>query len=141
MVLLLAVQTFSASLGLEFKADEAENIALNIGFSDQFELKPQVAFRLGDGAFIDLIVDGNFYFAEMSGLRHYAGFGVHFKIEDTANDNTAVNLGGHYGLRYDVNEIISIFGEIGVLVDFQDGFSLSSTRPGLGCTFYLPAFN
>jgi len=143
-VVLLSSSAFPITLGLEFKASGDEVVALNIGFSDQFELKPQVGFQLGDAAHLNLIIDGNIYLPDISPLRHYIGPSLIFSTWDNGNsnaDNTSFYLGGHYGLRYNVNEVISLFGEIGIILDFDPDFAMTSFRPGLGCTFYLPAFN
>jgi hypothetical protein len=146
---IICCSAYPLKLGLEFRATddaswEVSTIGVNLGITDQFELKPQLGFRLGDSPRMNLILDGNFYLPDISSLRHYAGFGLHISVwdneENNDSDNSDFYLNGHYGLRYDINDVISLFGEIGLNFIF-DPFMMVTTRPGLGVTFYFPNFN
>jgi hypothetical protein len=125
-------------LGAEFSAGDATMLGLNLRFSHLFELKPQVGFLLSEdiNSFY-LHCDGNFYFTDIAQLQHYAGFAI---IMNTISHTDATfTLNGHYGLRYNFNDVFSIFGEGGIGVIVKP-FILSTFKGGLGCTIYFPNF-
>ena len=72
-------------------------------------------------------------------LQHYAGLGLDLDVR-SGNNGGGFGLDGHYGLRFNINEVLSLFGEIG-LKTFFDPFVLRSFRGGVGITFFFPNFD
>lgn len=137
-VAIAATAAFPFKLGVEFSVGETQQVGANLRFTDMFEMKPQIGFSFSDGTNIfDLILDGNFYLPDIDELHHYAGFGLGMFFQ--SDENGKINLNAHYGLRYDVNDIISLFGEGGIKMDF-DPFVMATFKGGIGCTFYIPGF-
>jgi hypothetical protein len=132
---LFITQPAAFKMGLEFSVMEQATVGLNLRLSEKFELKPQLGFSFQeDNNTFRLNVDGNFYLPQIQTLQHYAGPGISLYAN---TDDVLFSINGHYGLRYDINEIISTFGEIGIGINF-DPFILNAFRGGLGVTFYFP---
>jgi hypothetical protein len=122
-------------MGLDFGVSEKATLGLNLRIVEKFELKPAIGFGFTEDInTFSLSVDGNFYLPQIQTLQHYAGPQIWFMVNSR---DGYVGLNGHYGLRYDFNEVISTFGEIGINLQF-DPFFLASFRGGLGLTFYFP---
>ena len=137
LVGLFCLNASAFQLGLEFGVGNDVHVGTNMRFTELFELKPQLAFGFGeDYGMFDLIIDANFYLPELGELQHYAGPGISLNVE-SGNNNGVFTLNGHYGLRYNINDIVSIFGQIGFGMEF-DPFVLKTFRNGVGITFYLP---
>ena len=84
------------------------------------------------------MIDGNFYLPEIPQLQHYAGFG--FNMFFQSETDGIVGLDGHYGVRYDINEVFSVFGELGLGINSFDPFDMSTFKSGIGCTIFFPNF-
>jgi hypothetical protein len=135
IIALVITQSAAFKMGLEFSVMEQATVGLNLRLTEKFELKPQLGFSFNeDNNMFRLNVDGNFYLPQIQNLQHYAGPGI--SLLATSGD-LFFSLNGHYGLRYDINEIISTFGEIGLGITF-DPFILNTFKGGLGLTFYFP---
>jgi hypothetical protein len=140
LAVLLCAGLFTAAcpfqLGLDFSIGTKSQISANMRFNHLFELKPQVGFGIRKNMnSLNPGIDANFYLPDISGLQHYVGAGL--DVYTAEGTQGTFEIGGHYGLRYNVNEIISIFGEIGIAVD-NDPFVMSSFTEGIGCTIYFP---
>lgn len=134
-VVIVSKSAYPLGLGLEFSVDNDVAVGVNLRITEKFELKPQLGFSIvEDASLFNLSLDGNIYLPQMQNLQHYAGPGITFM---TFDGNTNFSLDGHYGLRYDFNDIISAFGQIGLGINF-DPFALTTFRSGLGLTFYIP---
>ena len=134
---LLAGSAFPFRMGLEFGVNSVPTIGLNLRVIDFLEVKPQLGFMFSDNYnSFTLGTDVNFYLPGIGDLQHYAGPGIGFNVNTNDAD---FGLNGHYGLRYDFNEVLSAFGEIGFTMDF-DPFVLASSRAGVGLTVYFPNF-
>lgn len=133
---LLSSSAFPFKLGLEFQAGEQMIAGANMRITDFFELKPQIGFLFGgdDNGIFDLIVSGNFYLSDMGKLQQYVGPGIN--LEFTSGDNL-FGLDGHYGLRYDINDQVSIFGQVGLGMFFTPDFSIFTHSTGVGLTFFI----
>ncbi len=136
-VVLLSSSAYPFRMGLEFQTGSDQRINVNLRLNDLVELKPGLGFKFqeNDNQF-SIGVDGNFYLPQIQNLQHYAGPGISFKAESNGNN---FELHGQYGLRYDFNEILSAFGEIGLGMDF-DPFIFRSFRSGVGLTIFFPNF-
>jgi hypothetical protein len=134
-IFLASSTVYPIRLGLDFGVFDKPTLGLNLRLVEKFELKPAVGFSISedDNSFI-LSVDGNFYLPQIQTLQHYAGPQIWFNVN---SDDSYVGVNGHYGLRYDFNEVLSTFGEIGLNIQFSP-FLLYSFRGGLGLTFYIP---
>lgn len=131
---LLCTSAFPFKLGLEFQAGELMLFGANLRFSDFFELKPQLGFEFGEiRDEFDLAVNGNFYLSDLGQLQQYVGPGVNFAF----SDESSFGLNGNYGLRYDINDALSIFGQIGLGMIFTPHFSIGTYSSGVGLTFYM----
>ncbi|NLP01646.1 MAG: hypothetical protein GX089_04055 [Fibrobacter sp.] len=132
----LCSSAFPLKLGLEFQTGSDHLVGANLRITDMVELKPQIGFQASDnhGAF-GLAFSGNFYLPNLGDLQHYAGAG--FRLDFIKDSDTQFGLDGHYGVRYDINDIFGVFGELGVLFDLAPSFFMSSYKAGVGCTFYL----
>ena len=125
---------FPFKLGLEFQAGQQMLFGANMRFSDLFELKPQLGFIFSDFQDeFDLVVNGNFYLSDLGQLQQYVGPGINFAF----SDETSFGINGNYGLRYDINDALSIFGQVGLGMIFTPGFSISTYSTGVGLTFYM----
>jgi hypothetical protein len=134
---LLSTAAYPFRLGLEFSVFDQPTIGANMRISDMFELKPQMGFSFSENFnTFALLVDGNFYLPQIQDLQHYAGPGI--ALEATSDD-VQFGMNGHYGLRYDFNDNISAFGEIGIHIGFDD-FYLTTLRSGAGITIFFPEF-
>lgn len=134
---LLSTAAYPFRLGLEFSVSDQPTVGVNMRISDLFELKPQMGFSFSENFnTFNLIVDGNFYLPQLQDLQHYAGPGIALYAD---SDNARFGMNGHYGLRYDINDIISTFGEIGIRIGFDD-FFLTTFRGGAGITIFFPEF-
>jgi hypothetical protein len=137
IVALLCTRAFPLGFGLEYSAFGNNVVGANLRINDAFEFKPQLGFTFSDAYNnLHLIFNGNYYFTETSGLQHYAGGALDLSVGD---GNSDVGLIGHYGMRYDINDVISLFGEAGIDMRF-DPFILSSFRGGAGITFYISRY-
>jgi|GEM_PF-3832872 len=137
-VAIAATAAYPFKLGIEFSAGASEQIGANLRFNDLFEFKPQIGFSFSDDDNrFNLLLDGNFYLPDIEELHHYAGFGLGMFFQTDTDGR--INLNGHYGLRYDVNDIVSLFGEGGLSMVF-DPFVMATFKGGVGCTFYIPGF-
>lgn len=131
---LLCTSAFPFKLGLEFQAGQVMLFGANLRFSDFFELKPQLGFMFNDDRDeFDLAVNANFYLSDLGRLQQYVGPGVNFAF----SDNSSFGIKGNYGLRYDINDAVSIFGQVGLGMIFTPDFSISTYSSGVGLTFYL----
>ncbi len=131
---MLCGSAFPFKLGLEFQAGQQMLVGGNLRFSEFFELKPQLGFVFSE--FIDefdLVVNANFYLADLGKLKQYVGPGVNFAFSDP----TRFGLSGNYGLRYDINDALSIFGQVGLGMIFTPDFEISTFSSGVGLTFYM----
>jgi opacity protein-like surface antigen len=134
-IITLCTSIYPLRLGVEFIASNQPTLGVNLRLTDVFELKPNLGFAFAENVSVFYLgLDGNYYLPEMGELQHYAGGGFGL---NAVTDATRFSLNGHYGLRYDVNEIISIFGEGGVQMTFNE-FIFSSFMGGVGVTFYFP---
>jgi len=125
---------FPFKLGLEFQAGQQMLFGANMRFSDFFELKPQLGFIFSDFQDeFDLVVNGNFYLSDLGQLQQYVGPGINFAF----SDETRFGINGNYGLRYDINDALSIFGQVGLGMIFTPDFSISTYSSGVGLTFYM----
>ncbi|MBN1576497.1 MAG: hypothetical protein JW913_08095 [Chitinispirillaceae bacterium] len=144
IVSLLIVGIFAATahpfqLGVEFSVGEIPQVGANMRFNDLFELKPQLEFSFSENNnALGLCIDGNFYLPDISDLQHYAGFGFNFLVQSDYDSYAGLN--GHYGLRYNINDIFSIFGELGIWIKRFDPFYMTTFKGGIGCTIYFPNF-
>jgi hypothetical protein len=132
----LCGSAFPLKLGLEFQIGSDLLVGANLRITDMVELKPQIGFQASDnhGAF-QLAFSGNFYLPNLGDLQHYAGAG--FGLGFAKNTDTEFELDGHYGVRYDINDIFGVFGELGLLFNLAPSFYMSTYKAGVGCTFYL----
>jgi hypothetical protein len=139
IVFLASTTVYPFRMGLDFGVSDKATVGLNLRIVDKFELKPALGFGFSENVNnFTLSVDGNFYLPQIQALQHYAGPQIWFNfISNDAHDDVFAGLNGHYGLRYDINDIISTFGEIGINLQF-DPFFLATFRGGLGLTFYFP---
>ena len=134
---LLSVPAYPFRFGLEFSVYEQPTIGVNLRIVDFFELKPALGFSFSENYnLFDFNVDGNFYLPQIEDLQHYAGPGI--SLHADSNDNN-FGIHGQYGLRYDFNDVLSAFGEIGIRIAFND-FNLRTFRGGAGLTVYFPNF-
>ena len=134
---LLAVSAFPFRMGLEFGVYSTPTVGLNLRVIDFIEVKPQLGFLFSDDYnSFTLGTDVNFYLPQIGDLQHYAGPGIGFNVN---TDDSDFQLDGHYGLRYDFNEVLSAFGQIGFTMGF-DPLIFASSRAGLGLTVYFPNF-
>ena len=125
---------FPFKLGLEFQAGQQMLFGANMRFSDFFELKPQLGFIFSDFQDeFDLVVNGNFYLSDLGQLQQYVGPGINFAF----SDETRFGINGNYGLRYDINDALSIFGQVGLGMIFTPDFFISTYSSGVGLTFYM----
>ena len=125
---------FPFKLGLEFQAGQQMLFGANMRFSDLFELKPQLGFIFSDFQDeFDLVVNGNFYLSDLGQLQQYVGPGINFAF----SDETSFGINGNYGLRYDINDALSIFGQVGLGMIFTPDFSIGTYSTGVGLTFYM----
>jgi hypothetical protein len=125
---------FPFKLGLEFQAGQQMLFGANMRFSDLFELKPQLGFIFSDFQDeFDLVVNGNFYLSDLGQLQQYVGPGINFAF----SDETRFGINGNYGLRYDINDALSIFGQVGLGMIFTPDFSIGTYSTGVGLTFYM----
>ncbi|HEX2955623.1 MAG TPA: hypothetical protein VHO70_02255 [Chitinispirillaceae bacterium] len=132
---LVTKSVYPLRMGLEFGVSDKATVGLNLRLVENFELKPALGFTFTeDDNFFALSVDGNFYLPQIQTLQHYAGPGIWFNVN---SDDGYVGVNGKYGLRYNINEVLSTFGEIGLNVQFSP-FILTTFRGGLGMTFYFP---
>lgn len=139
LFVLMSRSVFSFQLGLEFGVNPNLLMGANMRFSELFELKPQLGFLFKeDFSQLHLIVDGNFYLPEIMDLQHYAGLGLDLDVQ--SGNGGGFGLDGHYGLRYNINEIVSLFGQVGMRFDF-DPFIFQSFRGGAGITIFFPNFD
>ena len=131
---LLCTSAFPFKFGMEFQAGDLMLFGANFRFFEFFELKPQIGFEFGETRDeVDLAVNGNFYLSDLGQLQQYVGPGVNFAFSD--NSRFAIN--GNYGLRYDINEAISVFGQIGLGMVFSPDFIIRTYSTGVGLTFYM----
>lgn len=136
MVGLLCSSAFPFKLGLEFQAGDQLFIGTNMRFSDFFELKPQLGFQFADDYDVfNLLVSGNFYLPDLGKLQHYAGLGIDLGF--VSDEDAQFVLDGHYGLRYDINEVVSIFGQVGLGFVLAPEFAMTTYSSGAGITFYV----
>lgn len=142
-VFLASSSAYSFRMGLDFGVSDKATLGLNLRIVEKFELKPALGFGFTENInHFTLSVDGNFYLPQIQTLQHYAGPQIWFFVVNDdrnqgSNDESRFGLNGHYGLRYDFNDVISTFGEIGLNLQF-DPFLLATFRAGLGLTFYFP---
>lgn len=88
-----------------------------------------------DGHGLSPKVAANLYLKKMQDLQHYIGIGASiYSLLPAYEKNVMLNI--HYGLRYDLNKILSTFGEFGVQTNFHPKVQSFST--GIGLTFYVP---
>jgi hypothetical protein len=133
----LAIQVSAADFGIEFSAGSSQNVGVNVRFSDLYEMKPGIGFRVSENDVVFAFsMDNNFYFISGFDLSHYAGVGVGITAINNDNDDVDVTIDGHYGLRYDINAIVSIFGDLGLAFDI-DPLVFRTFRSALGCTFFI----
>jgi hypothetical protein len=141
-VVLLSSSAYPFRLGLEFQAtadnhNDLGRVAVNMRLNDLVELKPMLGFKFSENNNrFSIGMDGNFYLPPIQDLQHYAGPGLAF---DAFPNGNTFQLHGQYGLRYDFNEILSTFGEIGVGMDF-DPFVFGTFRGAVGLTIFFPTF-
>lgn len=135
LAVVVSKSAYPLGLGLEFSAGSDITVGVNLRLMEKFELKPQLGFSIiEDASLFALNLDGNFYLPQMQNLQHYVGPGITITaIEGNSN----FGIDGHYGLRYNFNDVISTFGEIGLGMNF-DPFNLVTFRSGLGLTFFIP---
>lgn len=134
LVCLFCSSAFSFKLGLEFQAGDQMLIGANLRFSDFFELKPQLGFRFSEfHDEFDLIASGNFYLKDLGQLQQYIGPGIHLVF----SEESSFGLDGHYGLRYNINDVLSIFGQVGLGMIFTPDFEVATFSTGVGLTFYM----
>ena len=128
--------------GIDFTVGSSNYVGPNIRFSHFYELKPLFAIAIIDDrsdAF-GIIINNNFYLKDIGKLQNYLGVAIGYinSMDDIVRVNDgAMLIGGQYGLRYNFNEIVSIFGEIG-LISSVDPFIMTTGKSGLGVTFYFP---
>ena len=131
---ILSGNAFSLQFGLEYTAGTQSIVGANLRISDVFEFKPQLGFVFSDDFNgLNLIFNGNYYFTDYSGLQQYAGGALDMFVGD---GNSEFMINGHYGMRYDINEVLSLFGEAGLNILF-DPFVLSTFTGGVGITFFI----
>lgn len=131
----LSSSAFPLQFGLEYSAGYRSIVGANLRISDVFEFKPQLGFMFSDAYNnLNLIFNGNYYFADYSGLQQYAGGAFDMAVGDGDSD---FMINGHYGMRYNINEILSLFGEAGLNMHF-DPFILTTFTGGVGITFFIP---
>ena len=136
-VVLLSSSAYPFRLGLEFQTGSSQSIAVNMRLNDLVELKPSLGFSFSENNnTFSIGADGNFYLPQIQDLQHYAGPGISFRADPNSNN---FELHGQYGLRYDFNEILSTFAEIGLGMDF-DPFVFGTFRGGVGLTIFFPNF-
>ena len=135
---LLAGSAFPFKLGLEFGVSDGALVGANMRFTESFELKPQLGFVfIEDNSFMHLIFDANFYLPEIMELQHYAGPRLDLYVQ---GDDSKVALDGHYGLLYNFNDVLSMFGQVGLRVEFGNNPTFGTIRSALECTIYFPNF-
>ncbi len=136
MIGLLCGSAFPFKLGLEFQAGSQLLVGANMRFSDLLEIKPQLGFKINDASSqFDMAVSGNFYLPELGDLQHYAGAGLFLNVYEEQDEQFGID--GHYGLRYDINKIFGIFGQVGLAMNLAPEFEMASFSSGVGCTFYI----
>ncbi|NLD99390.1 MAG: hypothetical protein GX640_05900 [Fibrobacter sp.] len=127
---------FPLKLGLEFQAGNQSLVGANLRFTERFELKPQLGllFRENYSQF-QLVVNANFYLPDIGKVQHYAGPGMYLGF--ASGQDGQFGLDGHYGLRYNINDAISLFGQLGLGFNITPSFQLSTFTSGAGITFYI----
>lgn len=131
---LLCSSAFSFKFGLEFQAGDQMLFGANMRFSDFFELKPQLGFEFAEfNDEFDLSVNGNFYLSDLGQLQQYVGPGIHLIFRD----ESSFGIDGHYGLRYNINDALSIFGQVGLGMIFTPDFRINTYSTGVGLTFFM----
>lgn len=127
--------------GIDFSVGEMGFIGPNIRFSHFYELKPSLEFTVTDNKSnsIGILAENNFYLVDVYNLQNYVGFGIGFVSNKDSNGNKTKHtmLTGQYGLRYDFNSVVSVFGQLGLLVEL-DPVVLSTHKSAIGITLYFP---
>jgi hypothetical protein len=142
LILFLSSGHSQTQFGIDFTVGSSNFVGPNIRFSHLYELKPLFAISIIDNKSdaIGIIINNNFYLKDIGRLQNYIGFAIGYinSMDDfIVVNNGAMLIGGQYGLRCNLNEIVSIFGEIGV-VSSIDPFFMTTAKSGLGVTFYFP---
>jgi hypothetical protein len=132
--------------GIEFTMGNSYVLSLDIHTSNFFELKPQVEFN-PTFSLINFDPAVNFYLYDsrdcffrvdethlikIPKLQIYCGLGITFPVN---GNNSTVGFLLDYGLRYNINEILSLVGQIGAEAKgnpFRPAFN-----GGLGFSLYI----
>lgn len=139
---LMCGSAFSLNLGVEFQfgnsivvSQSDVVVGANLRLSDKFEVKPQLGLVLGDINVFLLIADGNYYLPDLGKLQNYVGAGLGLGFQKDVDAEIALN--GHYGVRYPFNDVVSVFGQVGLNFTLSPEFIMNTFSSGVGLTFNI----
>lgn len=125
---------YSKKIGFNFGAGSSAYVGALFHFNSVYCLNPLFPFfSIGDNPMIfGVEISNRFYLSPMRTLDHYL-YGSFGFVYHRFDEFTYSGIG--YGLQYQINENVSLFGEIGVTV-FHDEITIDIGRSGLGVIFY-----
>lgn len=149
LVGLMCGSAFSFNLGANFgfvnnatKGGTGTEVSARIGLTEKMELAPRLGFCFGDGSTFAIGADFNYYLSSIGDLQQYLGGGLDFSktavlIGVSKTSDSYFGINGHYGLRYDFNDVVGVFGQVGLDIPFAPDFMFGTFSSGVGLTFQI----
>ncbi len=140
--LFLSATDLSKKVGFEFLASRVSEIGVKIHVNSVYTINPGITFLIGEtshnyysnsDAMLGVSIDQQFYLPDNDAMNHYIYLNI--GMSDVLYPDIP-HFGLGYGLQYQCNDNIAIFGELGATVSPDYGY-FGLGKSGLGLIFYV----
>ena len=132
----LNAASYGGKIGIDFTVSNQSDLGLKWHISNLYCMNPYLGFnfaKVRDNTFFLIGIGNQFYLPSFAELDQYINISPAFYLIGN-NPNFEGNVS--YGLQYQFNNTISIFGELGIEVIVPDG-QVGTFRSGLGAILYF----
>lgn len=121
----------AVGVGIPFGFQSGQGVGARLNFGDVYAFQPLVIFNyVNDETSMTFSADNNFFIAGDDMLRQYVGANVNVDLDGN------FGTGGYYGLQHRVNEVVDVYGQLGLGVTFDPTF-VSTFSTGVGVIFNI----
>ncbi len=121
----------AVGVGIPFGFQSGQGVGARLNFGDVYAFQPLVIFNyVNDQTSMTFSADNNFFIAGDDMLRQYVGANVNVDLDGN------FGTGGYYGLQHRVNEVVDVYGQLGLGVTFDPTF-VSTFSTGVGVIFNI----
>jgi hypothetical protein len=136
MFLSVQAASYGGKIGVDFSVSSQPDVGLKWHISNLYCINPYLGFSFSkarDNTFFLVGIANQFYLPSFAELDQYIDISPAFYLIGNS-PNFEGNIG--YGLQYQFNSTISIYGELGIGVIVPDG-QFGTFRSGLGAILYF----